>query len=252
MDNTPLVSVPLEQLIPEDAAARASLLAAAAEIRECYRVLVKGGLNVVGEVLRGEGAFYHQQHYPSEDVYDNETHAQYYYHAHRGGEQEHGHFHTFMRARGIPAGIASAEYPHPSRASWPQGPDAISHLIALSMDAYGYPMGLFATNRWVTGEAWYSAEQVISLLDRFAIDHAKPSWPVNRWLSAMLRLFRPQIEYLLRHRDQQIAAWQQSAPDADVLEDRTLEITGYLPINVDAWVSALAQHDSAQASGTPA
>ena len=54
------------------------------EALECYRVLSKAGANVVGELLKGEGKFYEWNHYPDGDIYDNETHSQYYYHAHRG------------------------------------------------------------------------------------------------------------------------------------------------------------------------
>jgi hypothetical protein len=104
------------------------------------------------------------------------------------------------------------------------------------MDSYGFPIGLFATNRWVTGETWYRCEDVVLMLDRFAVDHAFPSWPVNRWITAMLVLFRPHIEVLLRHRDTVIALWQQGAPDDDVFENRDLETTGYLPIDVEAWL----------------
>ncbi|WP_446730895.1 DUF6969 family protein [Pseudomonas sp. SST3] len=35
----------------------------------------------------------------SRAVYDRDSHAQYYYHAHREGGVGHGHFHTFIRAR---------------------------------------------------------------------------------------------------------------------------------------------------------
>ena len=34
------------------------------------------------------------------------------------------------------------------------------------MDGWGEPIGLFATNRWVTGETWYPAGAVIRMLDR--------------------------------------------------------------------------------------
>ena len=71
------------------------------QILECYRVLEKTGGNVVAEVLRGQGTFYEFDHYPDGDVYDPETHSQFYYHAHREGE--HGHFHTFLREKGMPA-----------------------------------------------------------------------------------------------------------------------------------------------------
>ena len=206
----------------------ASMLSAGEEVLECERVLKKAGLNIVGEILRGQGEFYEYNHYPDDDVYDSETHAQYYYHAHRGIPGEHGHFHTFLRYAGMPKGVTPV--PHPEA---PTGKDAIAHLIAISMDAYGWPVGLFATNRWVTGDTWYSAGDLIRMLDGFAIDHASPSWPVNRWISAMVRLFRPQIETLLRERDGVIADWAKQHPDVDVLEDRRLEVTGYRLISVE-------------------
>ena len=45
----------------------------------------------------------------------------------------------------------------------------------------------------------------------------------------MLRLYRPWIAGLLRHRDAVIAAQMKALPGSDVFEDRDLEITGYLP-----------------------
>lgn len=231
----------LENYLPTlaelDAPTRAQLLAAGNELRECRRVLIKAGLNVVGEVLRGQGDFVEFEHYPNDDVFDTDTHAQYYYHAHRGAP-EHGHFHTFLRAGGMPLGVTPLPWPHASE-PWPAGTEALSHLVAVSMDAWGEPVGLFATNRWVTGETWYPAESVISMLDRFEIDHAWPSWPTNRWLGALLRLYRPWIEGLIRHRDATIAAAIHARPDSDVFEDRALEITGYLPVSPDALIEAL-------------
>jgi hypothetical protein len=211
---------------------RQQMLSAAREIRECYRVLEKAGLNVVGEVLRGQGEFIELEHYPRDDVFDNESYSQYYYHSHRPEAGEHGHFHTFLRAAGMAEGIQPIHYPQAADV-WPAGEEAICHLLGIAMDAWGYPIGLFATNRWVTGESWYTAEDAISMLDRFVIDHAAPSWPVNRWISAMLVLYRPHAEALLRHRDAVISAWQEAHPGEDVFEDRRLEVTGYLPIDVD-------------------
>lgn len=207
------------------------------EIRECHRVLEKGGLNVVGEILRGQGEFVEFEHYPADDVFDADSHAQYYYHAHRGAEGEHGHFHTFLRAPGMPAGVAPA--PHAGAEPWPQGDEALSHLVAISMDAWGYPVGLFTVNRWVTGETWYAADDVIRMLDFFEIDHASPSWPANRWIGALLRLFRPQIEALIRQRDAAVADWARRHPGADVFEDRELEIASRLAISVDEQIAAV-------------
>jgi hypothetical protein len=59
---------------------------------------------------------------------------------------------------------------------------------------------------------------------------------VNRWLSALLRLFRPQIEVLLRQRDERVRAWQRQHPEVDSYEDRRLEVTSQLAIDLDAQV----------------
>lgn len=215
--------------------------AAGAEVLECHRVLRKTNDNIVGEVLRHEGTFYQWQHYPKGDVFDGESNAQYYYHAHPAGERkpEHGHFHTFLRPKGMPRGIKPADVPHKDA---PKGAnDKLSHLIAISMDRPGFPVRLFSTNRWVTGEVWYSAKDVCAMLDRFVIDHTRPSWPTNRWITAMVQLFRPQIESLLYARDEAVESWQARHPDGDVFEDRELEVTSDLEISVDSQVRQIRQ-----------
>ena len=216
------------------------MAAAGGRIRDIYRVLGKTGDNVVGEVLRDVGTFFEWDHYPKGDVYDAETHAQYYYHAHpvtlRGGE--HGHFHTFLRPKGMPRNVRPADLP--DVAPPPGDNDALSHLIAISMDRDGFPTRLFTTNRWVTGETWYAAEDVIAMLGRFRIDHARPSWPTNLWITALLRLFRPQIERLLRQRDAAVADWRRRHPDRDAFEDREFEIASVEDISVDAQIAAVA------------
>ena len=214
-----------------------AMRSAGLEIVECQRVLAKGGLNIVGELLRGAGTFVEYDHYPRDDVFDAGTRAQYYYHAHRGLDGEHGHFHTFLRAPGMPPGVTPWEVPHIE--PWPSGDEALAHLISISMDAYGAPIGLFAPNRWVTGDTWYPANDVIAMLDRFRINHADPSWPVNRWLSAMFVLYRPHIEDLLLERDCVIEAWRRKLPGEDVLECREIEILASQPISVDLTLGAL-------------
>ena len=209
---------------------------AGAEVLECHRVLRKGGLNLVGEVLREQGTFYKTNHYPKGDVYDRDSHSQYYYHAHR--ENEHGHFHTFLRGKGMPEDATPA--PEAAERDWPSGEKALAHLVAISMDKKGQPLGLFMTNRWVTGETWFPADQVAAMMNRFAIDHAYPSWPVNRWITAMLRLYRPQIETLLHARDAALEARRAAHPDRDVFEDRDFEVLAQCPIDLKAQISAVA------------
>lgn len=220
------------------------MVAAGEDILECYRVLTKVGGNVVGEILRHEGTFYEWDHYPTGDVYDKDTHAQYYYHAHRGVENEHGHFHTFLRRKGMPKGIEPA--PYSGDADVPDGEDVITHFAAISMDKQGCPTHLFTTNRWVTGENWFKAEDVKAMLDYFLIDHAWPSWPANRWISAMMSLFRPQIFALLDARDLKIGDWTAMHPDVDVYEDRDLEITSITAISVDEQLARARQELAAR------
>ncbi len=205
------------------------------EVLECHRVLAKTGDNIVKELLPREGTFYEYDHCPPGDIYDPETHSQYYYHSHRSGE--HGHFHTFMREKGMPEGIHPVEQ---SEAEYiKKRDDRLSHLVAISMDRLGFPIGLFTTNRWVTAENWYAAEDVCAMVDRFRIDRAQPSWPTNRWVTAMFRLFRPQIVELLNERDAVVADWRKQNPDVDVYEDRRLGLPSRAAISVNDQIHAV-------------
>lgn len=108
------------------------------------------------------------------------------------------------------------------------------------MDPRGVPIQLFSTDRWVTGETWYRADDVCNLVDAFVIDHAQPSWPVKRWISAMLQLFHPQVTALVRARDERLRAWMDERPDVNAYEDRDLEIAGMADISVDDQIASVA------------
>ncbi len=205
------------------------------KIFDCYRVLKKSADNIVGEVLRGNEPFIELDHYPPGDIYDPASHSQYYYHAHRDGE--HGHFHTFLREKGMISAMRPVDQ---SRMDYmDEREDTICHLIAISMDSAGYPISLFTTNRWVTAENWFVADDVITMLDNFEIDLVPPSWPVNIWLTSMVRLFRPQIIDLIKQRDRVMADWQGKHPEGDVFEDRRLEINSERTISVEAQMKAV-------------
>ncbi len=221
-------------------------------VKQACAVLAKTGDNVVGELLRHQGTFYEWDHYPTGDVYDGETHGQYYYHAHPAQTRgdEHGHFHTFLRPKGMPQGIKPlrvADYKRPKDKN-----DALSHLIGISMDRAGVPISLFTTNRWVTGEYWYRATDVAAMLPVFEISHAQPSWPVNIWISNMIQLFQPHITQLLALRDQAVADWQRQHPKGNVYEDRVLEVTSTAAIDVDAHIQAVEQAIARRATPTAA
>jgi hypothetical protein len=206
---------------------------AGVKVVDCIRDLHASGTNLVKDVLRGSANFTEWEHYPPNDVQDFASHAQYYFHAHAPEDRDapdFGHFHTFLRPKGMPDGIRPAAVPG---FVLPDGDNAtLSHLIAISMTPTGMPERLFTTNRWVTGEVWYKANDVIAMLDRFRIDIEKPSRPLNQWLTAMFVLFRPQIEHLLIERDRAIERWRLRHPNTDVFEDRILEIASAMEISL--------------------
>lgn len=237
----------------------ARMAACGREILEIERILAKTGVNVVGETLQGSAPFYEWAHYPEGDVYDPESHGQFFYHAHPTGTRlpEHGHFHAFMRPRGMATGTVPLMLPELAIADAPSQPDSPvmgpaaqpnqgsdndnpSHLVAIAMDAGGRPIRLFTTNRWVTGETWYAAADVIAMLDRFAIDLARPSWALNRWITAIFGLFRPQMADLLSARDATIMQWRRRhRGKIHVFEDRRLEVTSSLEIDIGLQLAAV-------------
>ncbi len=71
------------------------------------------------------------------------------------------------------------------------------------------------------------------MIDRFDMDLAYPSLPVNIWVTAMLQLFRPNIEELLHQRDKAVSNWEKEHPAENVYEDRGLEITSIQDVSVE-------------------
>lgn len=213
---------------------------AAEEVKECRRVLAKTGDTVLTELLREEKEFLPWRHYPLGDVYDPEFHAQYYYHAHPLAERvvgEHGHFHTFVRRLGLPEDAQPACLPDYRPAK--NLNDEVCHIVGLSMGPQGEVFRLFTTNRWVTGETWFPADVARLALDCFLIDHARPSWVLNRWITALIQLFKPQIAVLLDERDAAIRRHSEANPSANVYEDTALEVTSQLPVSVPEQISAV-------------
>jgi hypothetical protein len=225
-------------------------------IRECRRALAASGSSMAREAVGKAGRIGDWRHYPDGDAYDPASHAQYFYHRHPAGERgaeegpaEHGHFHLFLRAEGMPPGVAPLLLPEaaiafaqtpPQAAPTKRGArDEVSHLIAIALDKNGEAVRLFTTNRWVTGETWYRAEDVVRMLDRFSLDAAEPASVVNRWLAAIVRLYQPEIAMLLRERDKTVMDPRRRRRKVDVFEDPKLEITSSLAIDVEARLAAV-------------
>jgi hypothetical protein len=164
------------------------------------------GIGMAQAAMAGAHSLQTLRHYPESDVVDATHHSQFYYHAHgshRCPAQEHGHFHLFVR----------------------QGPGpAFFHLAALSLDAHGWPLRWFVTNRWVTGEQWVSATTAIAALPGFVVQARGRLAPVATWLTAMVALYAQPLASLLRRRDAIMARHLARTPAQDLFEDRRLDV----------------------------
>lgn len=221
-------SILKEQLANYNTQQLQEMLHAGKEIQKWNGMLEKTGTHIVDKALKGFGA----EHSPSGNAFDTGTHSQYYYHSHRLGE--HGHFHLFLREEGMEKGVLPILHNQHDQGASSTNPFA--HLIAISMDNEGYPLSLFTTNRWVTDENWYSSADLKKMIGKFEINHAYPSYVVNRWLKAMLILFEPQIYALIEARDIRIAEYSCGIPLEAVLEEHDLEVVTEEKISVSTQI----------------
>ena len=194
---------------------------------EAERRLSKAGHSLVERMLVGQGTFEPWTHYPADDVYDYETATQYYYHAHEDRPSEHGHFHLFLRK----AAFIPDKTP---RRELPSDEEPIAHVVAISMNRMGHPLELFVTNGWVTAENYYAADDLIQALPRWGVDHTHPCLAVNQWLTAAVRFFGPQIEALIRVRDEVLDPLAAKSGWKEVLEARDIEVVARIPVAPEA------------------
>ncbi len=241
--------VPELQVSPIEAA---RMQDAGAVIAECGRDFAAYRGGILGVIDADAEAIADWQHYPLGEVYDPQSHAQYFYHAHpvrQRSAREHGHFHTFLRAEGMPTGVAplvlpeaavpDALPPRPQAAPLKHGTrNEVSHLVAIALNPRGEPIRLFTTNRWVTGETWYRADEVIQMLDYFKFGAASEPILLNRWISAIVALFRPQVTALLRLRDDAVMNWRWRRR-TNIFEDTRIEVTSSFDIDLDAQLAFL-------------
>jgi hypothetical protein len=170
------------------------------------------------------------EHYPPNDVVDLRRGSQFYYHAHRDGDREHGHLHLFWHA----TASGRRRYLRPGKPRWAR--TAPTHLFAISLDARGLPVGLFTVNRWVTDGHWFDATTTMSFVDRFALDSANGHEQSCRWLTGFVRFYRPLVETLLFKRDQRLA---RRSDLALALADHRLEVLSHASIDWAADLDAL-------------
>ena len=204
--------------------------AAAAELIATTVAMAEGGMPLMRRVVP-ENDHRVWAHYPPNDAVDSATEARWFYHAHPPEEREageHGHFHLFLD-RDAFGGVEAIAGPLD-----PQTGDArVVHIAALSIDLVGLPTTLFSVNRWVTDEWLHAAPYILDRLHMFDLSTASSGDElVNRWLTAAVATFAPEIESVLTSRDHAIAGARPG-----FFENRSAEILSSIDIDLQRCVT---------------
>lgn len=177
-------------------------------------------------------------HYPKNDARDKFCKSRWYYHVHAPGNRdadEHGHFHLFLHRTQLPQGLEPKVWP-------PLGEDAkahVTHLITLSIDTNGIPKSWFTVNRFVTNEFLYPADVMIDHMPEFNVDHTNQDDLVNRFVTAMVALYRDEIAELLHERDRRQDELVEEFGDDAYNKASGVEVLSQIPIDLDAKLSSL-------------
>ena len=178
------------------------------------------------------------KHYPEKDARDAKCKSRWYYHVHAPGsrdEDEHGHFHLFLHRSQLPEGLEPKVWP-------PQGEDAkahVTHLIGLSINTVGIPRSWFTVNRFVTNEFLFPADVMIEHLPDFNVDDTQEDDLVNRFVTAMVALYREEIAELLTQRDAKQAELEAEHGEAGYEKASGVEVLSQIPIDLDAKISGM-------------
>jgi hypothetical protein len=164
---------------------QSDLWLAAQELANIQMRYAESGRTLNEAALCGAKDFIEWQHYPINDLVDEVSGYEFYYHAHSADEMpngEHGHFHVTKRDT-----------------------KGFHHLIGIALNPKGLPIRLFTTNQWVTGEEMADSTTAIKSIRGFEMVKKGRMALVSRWVSALITLFSAEIEGLILERDQKIA-----------------------------------------------
>ena len=178
-------------------------------------------------------------HYPDQDARDQETKSRWYYHVHAPGSrdpEEHGHFHLFLHLDQLDGAPESVISPKKKKEDSKLVP--VTHLIALAIDQQGIPRQWFTTNFWITDEFMHTAETMIAHLDRYNVDNTKEDKTVNRFVTAMVALYRDEIAELIQERDAKLDQLGACPENMDVYRKGN-DVLSVLDIDLDAKIESL-------------
>jgi hypothetical protein len=171
------------------------------------------------------------EHYPDRDVVNGPMKCRYFYHCHPPEERssgEHGHFHLFVDKGAIIEDVQPLVTGRPG----PESQVDVVHIAGLSISTDGLPLEWFTVNRWMTDEWLYPAESIIAILSQINFRGRRGNGQVNRWLTAMVALYRNEIAELLVQRDAVLLESDLSGDNEDV------EITSRCAVDLVSLFSA--------------
>ncbi len=180
------------------------------KIIEIIHVLKTKGTNLVLKIMNGkEYKFDPTVHYPYDGgIYDEQTKCRVFFHAHR--KNEYGHFHTFTE----------------------DNKGNLIHLVLISMNKEGIPIGLSTVNRWVTGDKYVKANELKQYLERFSINkNLFKEEKVLEFIQYIFKAYKSEIFDLFDKRD----AWIEQYVNTNYnepFEDRNYEVLSSVKINV--------------------
>jgi len=216
-----------------------SVAAGATALVSCYRRLARQREHLLESVLNGEPPV-QWAHYPHDDAINRDRRYQWFYHSHSPADRpdaaEHGHFHLFARIGGrsrcVDAGIEQ-EFQATMKSTTSEA--ATRSLLGISLNPQGVPVSLFTVNRWVTGDELLSGPGTLSLLDSLTLRTGHPE--IDACITALTRLYRPEIRLLIKRRDEVLHARAATGPGT--LDDRSLEVLSELALNADDRIAAV-------------
>jgi hypothetical protein len=168
------------------------------------------GSDLVKKIMNGrEYIFDPYTHYPYDGgIKDPTTGCQLFFHAHR--PNEYGHFHTFVT----------------------DSNGELIHLILISMNDKGEPIGLAAVNRWVTDDKFVKADVLKKFAESFYVDPALyKDKRVVEFINYIFKSYPDEINNLFDQRDKWIRDYVNKNFN-EPFEDRDYEVLSFTEINI--------------------
>jgi hypothetical protein len=178
------------------------------KIISIIREMKNEGSNLVKKVMNEKKYEYDPYtHYPYEGgIKDELTGYQLFFHIHR--QNEYGHFHTFAKD---------------------ENGDLV-HLILVSMNKEGEPIGLATVNRWVTGDKYVQADVLKSLSEKYFVDpKLYKDKRVVEFINYVFKGYKLELNQLFEDRDRWIINYV-NHNFREPFEDRDYEVLSYKQI----------------------